>query len=75
METDTIAAIATAMAASGIGIIRISGEDAVEIADRVFYAKNGIALKDSLSHTIHYGYIKDENEIIDEVIVLSLIHI
>ena len=72
METDTIAAIATAMAASGIGIIRISGEDAVEIADRVFYAKNGIALKDSLSHTIHYGYIKDENEIIDEVIVLLM---
>lgn len=72
METDTIAAIATAMAASGIGIIRISGDEAITVADRVFYAKNGLSLKDCKSHTIHYGYIKNEDEVIDEVLVLLM---
>jgi len=72
MDTDTIAAIATAMASSGIGIIRISGNEAVDIADRVFYGKSKKLLKDCPSHTIHYGYIKDENEIVDEVLVMLM---
>lgn len=72
MNTDTIAAIATAMANSGIGIIRISGNDAVEIADHIFHAKNNKSLKNSKSHTIHYGHIVNKNEVIDEVLVMIM---
>lgn len=72
MDTDTIAAVATAMASSGIGIIRISGNEAVNIADQIFAAKNKRLLKDCPSHTIHYGYIVDENEIVDEVLVMLM---
>ena len=60
MKTDTIAAIATALSDSGIGIIRISGEDAIIVADRIFRTKSGgRKLKNVDSHTIHYGYIVD----------------
>lgn len=71
MKTDTIAAIATALSDSGIGIIRVSGKDAIEIADRVYLSKNRRKhLKDVESHTIHYGYIIDkQDEILDEVLV------
>lgn len=71
MKTDTIAAIATALSDSGIGIIRISGRDAVEIVDRIYLSKNRKKhLKDVESHTIHYGYIVDkQDEILDEVLV------
>lgn len=73
MKTDTIAAIATAMSNSGIGIIRISGCDAIQIANKIYRSKNNKKkLNDVLSHTIHYGYIIDschENEILDEVMV------
>ncbi len=72
MNTDTIAAIATAMAASGIGIIRISGEQALEIADRVFQAKNGKSLQESKSHTIHYGYLMNQDQMLDEVLVMVM---
>lgn len=72
MKTDTIAAIATAMTSAGIGIIRISGEQAVTVADRVFQAKNRKCLKDADSHTIHYGTIVDHETVIDEVIVLLM---
>ena len=72
MKTDTIAAIATAMTNAGIGIIRISGEEAIIVADRVFCAKNGKTLKESKSHTIHYGFIMDGSEIIDEVLVMLM---
>ncbi len=72
MDTDTIASVATAIAASGIGIIRMSGDEAVEIADRVFRGKNGKSLKDYPSHTIHYGYMMDEGEVIDEVLVMLM---
>lgn len=67
---DTIAAISTAVSGSGIGIIRISGPDAVKIADRVYRSPGGKKhLKDVPSHTIHYGYIEGSNRIIDEVLV------
>ncbi len=72
MRTDTIAAIATAMSSSGIGIIRISGDESVEIVDRIFSMKNGKKLSDMPTHTIHYGHIKDGDEVIDEVMVVLM---
>lgn len=71
MKTDTIAAIATALSESGIGIIRISGEEAVTVADAVYKSPGGNKkLQNVDSHTIQYGYIVDNNkEIIDEVMV------
>ena len=69
---DTIAAAATAMTSAGIGIIRISGDDAVGTADLIFCAKSGKKLADCPSHTIHYGYIMEGQEIVDEVLVLLM---
>lgn len=70
---DTIAAVATAMAASGIGIVRISGSKSREIADRVYRSKGGKKrLKDQPSHTIQYGYICLGEEVIDEVLVMLM---
>ena len=70
MKTDTIAAIATAVSDSGIGIIRISGDEAIEIANRVYHSKNNRKrLVDVKSHTIHYGYIYDGDVLVDEVMV------
>ena len=71
--TDTIAAIATAMGNSGIGIVRISGEKAVETADRIFRPKKaGKTLASAKSHTIHYGFVCDGDEVIDEVLVMLM---
>lgn len=73
MNNDTIAAIATAMSPSGIGIVRISGGDAFAIIDRIYRSKNGKkTLSACESHTIHYGYICDGEEVIDEVMVLLM---
>ena len=73
VHTDTIAAIATAMGNSGIGIVRISGEDAIAIADRIFRTKNGSKkLSEQKSHTIHYGFIYDGEEVLDEVLVMLM---
>ena len=72
MRTDTIAAIATAMSSSGIGIIRISGDAAVQIVDRIFFMKNKKNLSDMPTHTIHYGHVKDGDEVIDEVMVVLM---
>lgn len=72
MESRTIAAISTPIGMGGIAVIRISGEDAVEIADKVFLGK--IPLKDAQSHTVHYGYIVDQNgEKLDEVLVTVML--
>lgn len=69
----TIAAISTSMSGSGgIGIIRISGDEAISIADSVFCAKSGKKLADCTSHTIHYGNIVDNDKIIDEVLVMLM---
>ena len=57
MKTDTIAAIATAMTSSGIGIIRISGGQAFEVIEKIFKKKNGGKIDLSRSHTVQYGYI------------------
>ena len=73
MENNTIVAIATALSNSGIGIIRMSGENAISIADQIF--RNGKLdrkLMTYKSHTIHYGYIMKEDEILDEVMITVL---
>jgi tRNA modification GTPase len=68
---DTIAAISTPPGEGGIGIVRISGRDAIRIASRIFHSPKGKDLRKVPSHTIHYGYIIDpkEGERIDEVLV------
>ena len=73
MKIDTIAAIATAMTNSGIGIIRISGEDAFSVIDKIYRSGSGKKKLSTVdSHTVHYGYIVDKEEIIDEVMVLVM---
>lgn len=72
MKTDTIAAISTPLNSSGIGIVRMSGDDAVMIADKVFRKKGNKKLSDAASHTIHYGHIWDETGMIDEVLVMLM---
>lgn len=62
---DTIAAISTTAGVGAISIIRLSGEEALKITNKVFTKD----LTTAASHTIHYGYIKDGNEKIDEVLV------
>ena len=68
--TDTIAAISTPQAPGGIGIVRISGKKAIEIADRVFKAADKASLVDSDGYKAHYGYVVYENEKIDEAVAL-----
>lgn len=63
---DTIAAIATAQGVGAIAIIRVSGDEAIDIVSKIFSNKKFI---DAPSHTIHYGYIVDKDEKIDEVLV------
>ena len=69
---ETIAAIATGMGNAGIGIVRISGDDAITVADRVFKGKNNKKLSESRSHMAHYGHIYDGEELIDEALVLVM---
>lgn len=69
----TIAAISTGtMNSGGISIVRMSGADAILIADKVFEAKNGKSLADAASHTVHYGLIKDDQKVIDEALVILM---
>ena len=73
MKSETIAAISTAMNDAGIGIIRISGEDAFAVADRIYRSKGGKKrLSDQPTHTIHYGYIYDGDEVVDEVLMMLM---
>ncbi len=62
---DTICAISTALGVGAISIIKVSGKDSIDIVDEMFSGD----LKNANSHTIHYGYIKNKNELIDEVLV------
>lgn len=70
MKTDTIAAIATGMTPSGIGIVRVSGEDAFSIASSVFHKKNGTQLSEFEDHKAYFGYVSDDDTVLDEVILL-----
>ena len=70
MFNDTICAIATPYGVGAISVIRVSGDDAIEIVNKIFKGKN---LKKVLPNTIHYGYIIDGEDIVDEVMV-SVFH-
>lgn len=73
MGSDTIAAIATAVTNSGIGIIRISGDEALRIGDQIFRAKSGDKrLSGQKAYTVHYGTIWDQGEMIDEALALVM---
>lgn len=66
-KNDTIAAISTGMSNSGIGIVRVSGDEAFQVIDRIYKGKE--KLSEAASHTIHYGFIKNGEETVDEVLV------
>ena len=73
MKSDTIAAIATAMTPSGIGIVRISGDECLSIIDKIYRSRSGKKkISECESHTINYGFIYDGEEQIDEVMVLLM---
>jgi tRNA modification GTPase len=66
---DTIAAISTPVGEGGIGIVRISGGSALEIADRIFFSKDKVRPSDFKTYTTHYGFIKNDGKVVDEVIL------
>ena len=66
MHQDTICALATAAGVGAISVIRLSGQEAISICNKVFPAKN---LSEQASHTVHFGTIRDDDKIIDEVVV------
>ncbi len=70
--SDTIAAISTGMNNAGIGIVRISGDSSFEIAKKLFFKKSGKSFSDLESHRVYYGFIKDGDELIDEVLLIPL---
>lgn len=74
MKEDTIAAIATGMSASGIGIVRISGSGAFSVIEQIYRNKSGSAVKlsEAKSHTVHYGFIYDGDQKLDEVLVVIM---
>ena len=72
MKTDTIAAIATAMTNSGIGIVRMSGDETFEIIQKIYKGKKEKYFQEEKGYTIHYGYIVDGEETIDEVLVMIM---
>lgn len=73
MKSDTIAAIATGMSNAGISIIRISGDEAFSVIDKIYQSKSGKKkLSEQESHTVHYGYIVDDGQMVDEVLVIVM---
>ena len=71
-KTDTIAAVSTAMTDAGISIVRVSGEDAIAVVDKIYKGKKEKKISEQKTHTIHYGYIVDGEETIDEVLVMLM---
>ena len=71
-KTDTIAAVSTAMTDAGISIVRVSGEDAIAVVDKIYKGKKEKKISEQNTHTIHYGYIVDGEETIDEVLVMLM---
>ena len=65
---DTIVALATPSGAGAIAVIRLSGEDAINIASKIFHSISGKDLAKQKTHTVHLGHIKDGNRILDEVL-------
>lgn len=73
MQGETIAAISTAYGPAGVGIIRISGDNAANVVDRVFKSKSGVSLKDQATYRITYGYIYDQDaRLVDEALALTM---
>lgn len=72
INSETIASIATGLTNSGIGIIRMSGDDSIEIIKKIFKKKSGNDFNEFESHKAYYGFIFDNNNPIDEVLVLIL---
>lgn len=70
---DTIAAISTAIGEAGIAIVRLSGEDSINIIDKIFVAKNKKKIKDAENRKFVYGHIFDEDKAIDEVLVVKML--
>ncbi|WP_302152650.1 tRNA uridine-5-carboxymethylaminomethyl(34) synthesis GTPase MnmE [Eubacterium ventriosum] len=71
--TDTIAAISSAAGNSGIGIIRVSGDEAIEVVDKIFRPANkNKKLANVESHTVHYGHIMDGDKTLDQVLVIVM---
>lgn len=71
--TDTIAAISSAAVNSGIGIIRVSGDEAIEVVDKIFRPANkNKKLANVESHTVHYGHIMDGDKTLDQVLVIVM---
>lgn len=64
LNDDTIAAISTPIGKSGIGIVRLSGENAISIAEKIFVSSNGKRLSKLPSHRLHYGWVKDIDEVL-----------
>ena len=72
MQTETIAAIATAAGTAGVGIVRISGEQAAEVAGRVFSSPSGKEPGRYKTHTVHYGYVHDDGQPVDEALLILM---
>lgn len=71
--TGTIAAISSAAGNSGIGIIRVSGDEAIEVVDKIFRPANkNKKLANVESHTVHYGHIMDGDKTLDQVLVIVM---
>lgn len=70
---DTIAAISTAIGEAGIAIVRLSGEDSINIIDEIFVSKNKKKIKDVENRKFVYGHIFDEDKVIDEVLVVKML--
>ena len=69
--TDVIAAVSTALSPSGIGIVRMTGEGVMDVLYKIYRSKTGRKdIRKAVSHTIHYGYVVDEDRTIDEVLVM-----
>lgn len=72
MTNSTIAAISTGLSPSGIGIVRITGDDAFGVIEKIFKSKSGKNVSDGESHKAYYGHIVDGDKIVDEVLVLVM---
>ena len=73
IQEDTISAVTTAPGNAAIGIVRISGTDALQIAEKMFFAASGKKLETYPSHTMVYGFVRDrESRDIDEVMAVYM---
>ena len=68
-ERETIVAISTSLGEGGIGIVRLSGSRSLAIADQIFKGKNGLKPSEASTHTLHYGHIASNGEVLDEVLL------